>query len=216
MSSDPNSRSSRRPAEIARDQARDVVRDAIVDAAERVFARAGFAEAKVTDIAREAGIATGTLYNYFDGKEAIFQSICAHRSRQALEEAKALVGEGGEPIDLLRRHVEWAFGHIEDNAERFQLWVQMGVTAEWQLRQLGGEAAAQTHAEHMDYVTGIILRAQDAGQLRADVPARELAFVFSGLVHAYIHAWLTESPRASLRDRSARMFDLFTKGATFR
>jgi AcrR family transcriptional regulator len=216
MSSEPNPRAARRPAEIARDHARDVVRDAIVDAAERVFARSGFADAKVTDIAKEAGIATGTLYNYFDGKEAIFQSICVHRSREALEEARALTVESGEPIDLLRRHAEWAFAHIEDNAERFQLWVQMGITAEWQLRQLGGEAAANLHNEHMDYVASIIAAAQKAEQLRPDIPPRELAHVFSGYVHAYIHAWLTESPRSSLRDRSGRMFDLFTKGATFR
>jgi AcrR family transcriptional regulator len=206
----------KRPAELARENARDVVRDAIVDAAERVFARAGFAEAKVADIAREAGIAAGTLYNYFEGKEDIFQSICAHRSRQALDEMRALVGDGGDPLDMLRRMIEWALAHIEANAERFQLWVQMGVTAEWQLRQLGGEAAQQTHFEHLDFVTGIIQRAQDAGQLRNDVPARELAFSYSGLVHAYIHAWLTETPRTSLRERGARLFDLFTKGAMFR
>jgi TetR/AcrR family fatty acid metabolism transcriptional regulator len=216
MPPEPKVPPARRPAEIARDQARDVVRDAIVDAAERVFARAGFADSKVADIAREAGIATGTLYNYFDGKEAIFQSICVHRHRQALDEVRAVLAGGGEPLELLRRQVEWAFGHIEDHAERFQLWVQMGVTAEWQLRQLGGEDAARMHEEHMGFTTEHIASAQAAGQLRDDVPARELAYVFSGMVHAYIHNWLTESPRTSLRERSGRMFDLFTKGATFR
>jgi TetR/AcrR family fatty acid metabolism transcriptional regulator len=57
----------RRPSPRA--NARDAFRAGLCEAAERVFARAGFQATKMTDIARAGGVAVGTLYNYFDSKE---------------------------------------------------------------------------------------------------------------------------------------------------
>jgi AcrR family transcriptional regulator len=51
----------------------------LVDAALRVFGRVGFARAQVADIAREAGVSTGTVYNYVEGKEALML-LCATRA----------------------------------------------------------------------------------------------------------------------------------------
>ena len=50
-------------------------RDRILDAAERVFAQRGFFTAKVADIAKEAGVADGTIYLYFRDKESLFQEL---------------------------------------------------------------------------------------------------------------------------------------------
>src|SRR5262245_22501630 len=47
----------------------------IVDAATHVFAEKGFYRATIKDIARAAGIADGTIYNYFDNKEALLSAI---------------------------------------------------------------------------------------------------------------------------------------------
>ena len=69
------SRSSKRSRRSVREESRAVYRQAIVEAAMRIFGQTGFREAKIADIAAEAGVATGTLYNYFSSKEEIFQSI---------------------------------------------------------------------------------------------------------------------------------------------
>src|SRR5688572_19485730 len=75
-------RATRQPAEErARKRARlrtsasDVYRAAILAAAERVFGKRSFSDAKISDVAREAGVASGTLYNYFDSKEAVFRAL---------------------------------------------------------------------------------------------------------------------------------------------
>jgi AcrR family transcriptional regulator len=49
--------------------------DAILDAARTVFLRDGYANARMADIAAEAGVAVGTLYLYFDSKEALTQAL---------------------------------------------------------------------------------------------------------------------------------------------
>lgn len=46
--------------------------DRLLDAAETVFLAQGLAKAQMADIAREAGVAAGTLYHYFDSKDALF------------------------------------------------------------------------------------------------------------------------------------------------
>jgi AcrR family transcriptional regulator len=50
-------------------------RAALVAAARTVFERDGFVDARITDITKEAGVASGTFYTYFDGKEEIFQAV---------------------------------------------------------------------------------------------------------------------------------------------
>jgi AcrR family transcriptional regulator len=47
----------------------------ILDAALKVFAAKGFAAARMEDIAREAGVTKGTIYLYFDNKEAVFKAL---------------------------------------------------------------------------------------------------------------------------------------------
>ncbi len=64
---------SRRQDRRARERQR--VREDIIDAALGVFARAGYHEAAVEDIAREAGYSTGALYNYFRNKQDLFVQL---------------------------------------------------------------------------------------------------------------------------------------------
>lgn len=50
-------------------------RHALITAAREVFERDGYLDARITDIAKEAGVASGSFYTYFDGKEEIFEAL---------------------------------------------------------------------------------------------------------------------------------------------
>lgn len=50
-------------------------RNALVEAARAVFERDGYLDARMSDISVEAGVAAGSVYTYFDGKEEIFQAV---------------------------------------------------------------------------------------------------------------------------------------------
>jgi AcrR family transcriptional regulator len=65
-------------------EAKAATRRRILDTARRLFARDGFDGAATRDLAREAGIAAGTLFNYFPTKEAVAMSLAAG----ALDEAR--------------------------------------------------------------------------------------------------------------------------------
>jgi AcrR family transcriptional regulator len=75
----------------------DAVRDHILDAAHRVIARHGLAAASTRAIAEEAGVGTGTLYNYLDNRlQLLARSILrrAHILSRPLEDLPARAGSG--------------------------------------------------------------------------------------------------------------------------
>ncbi|MFS8037311.1 TetR/AcrR family transcriptional regulator [Xanthobacter sp. AM11] len=77
----------------------------ILDAALHVFARDGFAGARLEDVARRAGIAKGTLYLHFADKDALFRALVEENITPVLADADELVGLFGgttrELLDLL-------------------------------------------------------------------------------------------------------------------
>ena len=85
-------------------------REAILRAATRVFAHNGYFNSKVADIAREAGVADGTVYLYFKSKEDILHSIFDRSVEEALDAAKKQVKQSSDPREKLR---QIAFLHLE-------------------------------------------------------------------------------------------------------
>src|SRR5688500_16314259 len=66
-------------------------RERILAAAERIFARHGFFAAKVSDVAKEAGVADGTIYLYFKNKDDLLISLFERRMQQVNETLRAAV-----------------------------------------------------------------------------------------------------------------------------
>ncbi len=98
----------------------------ILDAAERVFARAGFHAATMQDVAREAGMSPGNLYRYFASKDAIVAGLAERdRSRIATDFAALDIARGSlldQLEELGRRHL------VEDPPEKaviaLQIWAE--------------------------------------------------------------------------------------------
>src|SRR5438045_2956591 len=79
-------------------------RERILAAAERVFARHGFFAAKVTDVAKDAGVADGTIYLYFKNKDDLLISLFEHRMTQVNATLRAAIADA-PPLDQLRAFI---------------------------------------------------------------------------------------------------------------
>ena len=82
----------------ARSIAREDRRRRLLEAAVRVFARAGYHGSRVGDIAEEAGVAHGLLYHYFSSKEEVLRTIFRENWGELLERFRAVEGSD-EPAD---------------------------------------------------------------------------------------------------------------------
>ncbi|MEO8551593.1 MAG: TetR family transcriptional regulator, partial [Kofleriaceae bacterium] len=80
-------------------------RERILDAAERIFARHGFFAAKVSDVAKEAGVADGTIYLYFKNKDDLLISLFERRMQQLNGGLKAAIA-GKPPREALRAFIK--------------------------------------------------------------------------------------------------------------
>jgi AcrR family transcriptional regulator len=81
-------------------------RQALVDAARVVFERDGYLDARMSDISLEAGVAAGSVYTYFDGKEEIFQAVADQVQEEMLHprlRARTGVTDPRQLIDLANR-----------------------------------------------------------------------------------------------------------------
>ena len=172
-------------SEQRRDGVRDLVvrarREQIVEAATRVFAEKGFRRATIREVAREAGISEGTIYNYFEDKDAILMAILENLNeteRRAEDFEEGMAATFGEFLGVyLRRRISM----IWENREVFRVVLsEMLVNAE--LRELYlRQVVTPTMTIAEEYFRAMVER----GQIRSvDVPlaVRTLAGTVMGLL----------------------------------
>jgi AcrR family transcriptional regulator len=93
----------------------------ILDAALAMFAQKGFAATRLDDIAAKAGITKGTIYLYFDSKQALFEALARQSIGQQLDAVKAQLSVfPGSSADLLRL-VLTTMGHFAMTSDRVVL-----------------------------------------------------------------------------------------------
>jgi AcrR family transcriptional regulator len=95
-------------------QIRQATREAIVDAAMACFARQGYAQTTIRLIAQEAGVSTGLMYHYFDGKEALLQAVFEN-CMALLSGVMVQAYRGSQPKDRLPALLQAMFAMLEED-----------------------------------------------------------------------------------------------------
>ncbi len=90
----------------------EVKREAILAAAVTLFGRYGYRRTAMDEIAREAGIAKGTVYLYFPTKEALFRALSQQTLDRALAAAEQAAGAPGGVADRLYRVLEAKYAYF--------------------------------------------------------------------------------------------------------
>lgn len=90
-------------------------RGKILDAATKVFASQGFYNAKMQDIAKEAGVAHGTLYLYFNSKDSLLAAIFQEVFGELIEYIRSEIQKQDNPEDKFRKMIDLQIDIIETN-----------------------------------------------------------------------------------------------------
>ena len=101
-----------RPTRPALRERYDRRQDALVARAARVFARQGYDQTTMQELAASMGLATGALYHYFGAKEELLRAICDQLMEPLLLDARALLACPGTPVDRLRALVALWVAHV--------------------------------------------------------------------------------------------------------
>lgn len=103
------------PAQRGVKKAREkMYRSLVIEAAEEVFAKLGYDNARIQDIAAEAGIALGTLYSVFPGKWEVYAAVHEARGAEVIEAVAASFGDrdASSPVEFLLDGVEAFVGFL--------------------------------------------------------------------------------------------------------
>lgn len=185
-------------------------RGLILRAATRVFARNGYFNSKVADIARAAGVADGTVYLYFKSKEEILHSIFDQNMAEAIAADRELIDKLSDPREKLRRiatlHLE-RLGADRDLAVVFQVELR-GSTKFMQ------EFSAAGFAEYLGLLRTIFEEGQRAGVFRKELNAKVAAKIFFGALDEMATNWIISKRSYKLEPMADVVMDVFLNGVS--
>lgn len=204
----PESRSERSSSSRGESQ-RAEKREAILDAAIRVFARQGFHQSRVADIAREAGIADGTIYLYFRHKEDILIAIFEEKMAMVIDSMREELSHHPDPVDRLRAFIGFHLSQMAHNRELAEiLQVELRLSNKFMK-----EYVPVKLTEYLDVIAEIIADGQRKGVFRPDAsPAVMKRAIFGALDELAIHWVLTRGRRPDLAATAAQVADVFLNG----
>jgi AcrR family transcriptional regulator len=190
-------------------QAKDVNRGRLLEAAAEEFARHGLAAANINRISVGAGLAKGTVYNYFPSKEALFfavvQEACERVARRS-ERVPPSASTRERLLAAVASDVAWA----RDNEAFARVLVRESLAGDPRLLLRIEDAAAP----FISHVARILQDGAERGEIRGDVPVGELALLFTGLGElALVHHWGTGGAWPLLEEIPNLVVRQFLEGA---
>ncbi len=181
----------------------------IIEAAVWVFARKGYFGARVSEIARRAGIADGTIYLYFRSKEdilvSLFDEVMSEHVHKGRLELEAVEGAAARLLVVARHHLRLLGGN-RDLAEVFQ--VELRQSTKFMERFTAGWLK-----DYLAIITEVLEEGRRDGTFRADIPLTLATKVFFGALDEMVTSWILSPRDYDLVRQAGPMVDLFLRGA---
>jgi len=183
-------------------------RDAILRAAIKVFARHGYFQSQVADVARVAGVAAGTVYLYFRSKDDLLVSIFERTMKDAIDEGRAALADVADPVDRLRRIARL---HLDRLGRDRDLAVVMQVELRQSIKFMERFSSTRLQ-DYLNIIRRTISEGQAAGAFRNDVSPNAAAKVFFGALDEMATNWMLSRRKYALAGDADVVVDLIIGG----
>jgi len=184
-------------------------RDRIIEAAVKVFAEKGFFTANVSDVAREAGVADGTIYLYFKNKDDVLISLFEHKMDGILQQFRERLQGIDDPLQKLEYFIQIYFEIIKNDkrlAEVFQV----------ELRQSSKFLKDYHNQKFLDYlnmIAEILSEGQQAGFFRPDLNIDIAKIMIFGAIDEVSRQWiLGANAKYTLQEAGAQVSKTIING----
>jgi TetR/AcrR family fatty acid metabolism transcriptional regulator len=182
----------------------------IIDAAVRVFARNGYYNSRVSDIAREAGVASGTIYLYFKTKEEILVSLFREKMAAWVAYVREAIADESDPVAKIRRLVALHFSVLEKDpalAEVVQVELRQG-------HKFFRGASAHEVSAYFELIGSVLEEGQAAGVFRDDVPVKVATKVLFGAMDQMATSWVLGKRKYRLTEAADAVATVFLRGVS--
>ena len=182
----------------------------IIEAACRVFARTGYYNSRVSDIAREAGVASGTIYLYFKTKEEILVTLFREKMAAWVAHVRSQIAAEPDAVARVRRLVALHFRVLENDPA-------MAEVVQVELRQghkfFRGASAAEI-SSYFELIGSILEEGRAAGTIRDDVPVKVATKMLFGAMDQVATSWVLGKRTYQLSDVADAVATVFLRGVT--
>lgn len=185
---------------------------AIIEAAVRVFARNGYYNSRVSDIAREAGIASGTIYLYFKTKDEILVTLFREKMAEWVAHVRREVAGEADAVAKIRRLVALHFEVLEGNpdlAEVVQVELRQG-------QKFFRGASAHEVSAYFELIGSVLEEGVAAGQIRHDFPVNVATKVLFGAMDQVATSWVLGKRKYRLTSAAEAVASIFLQGVVAR
>ncbi len=180
----------------------------ILDAAITVFADQGFFQSTIAQIAKEAGVADGTIYLYFKNKDDILVQFYQYKTRQIFERFRDAVSHPATAEEKLRCLIRV---HLQEfQKDRNMAIVYQAETH--QNRRLGNEQIKEMSKMYRDIISEVVELGQDEGTIRKDLYMGLVKRFINGAVDEVINSWIHSGGQYDLVTMADPLVDLFIQG----
>ncbi len=167
-------------------------RESLIEAAAAVFSRKGFANARVSDIAEEAGVGKGTLYEYFTSKEELFLAVFRYLDGQFQQRLEAWVERAPSACDRIRALFEAGAEFMEAQPELYTTSLDFwAAVREGELQEDFSRTFLASLAGYRKLTAGILAEGQRTGELgRHFDPEKVALFIVAAVDGLGFHHFL--------------------------
>ncbi len=180
----------------------------ILEAAVTVFARQGFRQSTISQIAKEAGVADGTIYLYFKNKDDILVHFFGFKAKQVFDRFREEVARGTDSLEKLRNLVRVHLAEFQRDPDMAIVYHvethQISRLAEEQIRVMG--------KMYHDIISDIVEEGQQEGLIRRDLYLSLVKRLILGAVDETIGAWLHSGRSYDLISMADPLVELFVTG----
>ncbi len=183
-------------------------KEQILKAAGKVFAKKGFHEATISEIAREAGLSDATIYEYFSTKEELLFSIPRETTRKGMERMEGylnFIRGAGNKIRAIIYHYLWFYQSEPDYASVVMLVLKQNrkflETEEYQIIRQGFRG-----------IIAVIEEGIDSGEFRSDTDPYLVRQVMLGTMEHIVIRWLLLGKPKDLTQYADPLADMITEG----
>jgi len=179
----------------------------ILEAALKVIAQNGYHGAQVAKIAKEAGVAEGTLYIYFKNKEDILISLFRAKLGHLVEQFHESIKEMDNAEQALRKICEIHFNELEHN-------VDLAYVTQIELRQSNIElrkAIGETVKPYIKLIEQTIEKGVAEQTFRQDLDVKLCRHLVFGAMDEVVTSWLLSGQKYSLSSKVNGTADFFSR-----
>lgn len=186
----------------------DEKRKNILESATKVFASKGFYNAKIQDVATEAGVAHGTVYLYFKNKDDLLSAIFYEVLGELIEYIRSEVQKEKTAEDKFRRMISIQIDIIEENPDLTKLiLIEFPRTGKFL-----SNSNIDILSKYIDMIADIIDKGIKEGQFNTDIKIDMVATMIYASIQGLATRWILDDMQYTLKGMEKSVSDLFIEG----